>query len=416
MHDQIRADSVAANLVLVDTHAAALRLLASGKGDYAIVNTLTGLYSGLELGLTNLVPMGEPVAEVPYGFAFHKGDAALQAKFNQGLAILRNTGRYQQIYGKWLGILEPQTSPWRKAFKYALASLVPLLAIIGAMVVWSWSLRKKIAQYIAVAEARQQELIQSDKLASLGILVSGVAHEINNPTGLILYDLPILQSAYRVAEDEFERHYQEEGDFLIGGLHYSELREEIPRMFDEMLGGARRIRRIVDDLKDFARKDTSSLEEVADLNHVAQAAVRLVDNSIRKATIRFRASYCEGPLPFRGNAQRIEQVVVNLVLNACQALRRPEDSISLSTHRDLRTGDLKLIVEDEGVGIALEHLPHLMDPFFTTRREVGGTGLGLSVSAGIVKDHHGRLEFDSVQGERTTVTLILPTLEAQAHA
>jgi polar amino acid transport system substrate-binding protein len=411
MHDSLAENQVGANLILVDTHAAALRMLAAGKSDYAIVNTLTGLYFGLELGLSNIVPVGQPVAEIPYGYAVKKGNTRLVAEFNQGLEILRNTGRYQQIYDKWLGILESHASPWRKIVKYGSMVLIPLLALIGATVAWSWSLRKQITKYIKDSQIRQQELIQADKLASLGILVSGVAHEINNPTGLILYNLPILKSAYQVAEAGLEARFAEGGDFLIGGLSYTQLRDEIPRLFDEMQGGARRIKRIVDDLKDFARKDTSSLDEVVDLNAVVQTAVRLLATTIKKATGTFQVS-CADRLPsFKGNPQRIEQVVVNLVLNACQALESVEQGIRLETGFDEQRGELKLTVRDEGVGIPPEHLAHLTDPFFTTRRASGGTGLGLSVSAGIVKDHHGKLEFMSAPGQGTTAVITLPAME-----
>jgi polar amino acid transport system substrate-binding protein len=411
MHDRMLDSGIEAKLILVDTHAAALRMLASGNADYALVNTLTGIYFGLERGLSNIVPVSQSVAEIPFGYAVKKGNRRLISEFNQGLEILINTGRYKQIHDKWLGILEPYPSPWRKVIKYGAMVLVPLLAILGCALAWSWSLRKKVNEYIADSQVRQQELIQAGKMASLGILVSGVAHEINNPTGLLLYNLPILRNAYRVAEADLEARFQEKGDFLIGGLKYSEFREEIPQMFDEMQGGANRIKRIVDDLKDFARKDTSSLDEMVDINAVVQASVRLLDNSIKKSTGRFQVSYMDSPPTFRGNSQRIEQVAVNLLLNACQALDGPDQAIQVSTSFDQEQHAVKLRIRDEGVGIPLENLSHLMDPFFTTKRESGGTGLGLSVSAGIVKDHHGKLEFLSTLGEGTTVTLSLPILE-----
>jgi polar amino acid transport system substrate-binding protein len=413
MQDRLVDSGIGAKLILVDTHAAALRMLAAGKSDYALVNTLTGIYFGLERGLSNIVPVSQSVAEIPYGYAVKKGNQDLLTEFNQGLEILINTGRYQQIHDKWLGILEPHPSPWRKVIKVGAMIIVPLLAILGCALAWSWSLRKKVNAYIADSQVRQQELVQAGKMASLGILVSGVAHEINNPTGLILYNLPILRGAYRVAEDDLEARFQERGDFLIGGLNYSDLREEIPRMFDEMQGGANRIKRIVEDLKDFARKDTSSLDEMVDINSVVQTSIRLLDNSIRKSTTRFQASYMDNPPLVRGNAQRIEQVAVNLILNACQALEGPDKAILVSTTCDLEQGAVKVVISDEGVGIPSENLGHLTDPFFTTKRKAGGTGLGLSVSAGIVKDHHGTLEFLSTPGEGTTVVLTLPAMEGR---
>jgi signal transduction histidine kinase len=413
MHDYLLTHDFGAKLILVDTHAAALRLLSSGKHDYALVGNVPGLYLGRELGLSNIVPVGRPFAGGYYGYAVKKGNQELLSRFSEGLAIVKNTGRYQKIYDKWLGVLEPQQIPFEKIVRYGAMIVVPLLLVLAATVLWSRTLQKKIAQRTAELQQHQQQLIQADKMASLGILVSGVAHEINNPTGLLLLNLPVLKKSFQVAQGSLEERFEEGGDFMIGGLRYSLLREEAPRMFDEMLDGARRIKRIVDDLKDFARKDGSQLDESVDLNSVVQASVRLVDNSIRKATRRFTISCADGLPPFRGNAQRIEQVVVNLILNACQALPSPEQGITLSTALAPGGGELLCSVRDEGVGIPGEHLSHLTDPFFTTKRELGGTGLGLSVSAGIVKDHGGRLEFSSLTGAGTTATLVLPVPQGE---
>jgi two-component system, NtrC family, sensor kinase len=407
MHDFLLSHNYGAKLILVDTHAAALRLLASGKHDYAMVGNLPGLYLGRELGLSNIIVVGQ-VPGGYYGYAVKKGNLQVLSRFSEGLAILKNTGRYQKIYDKWLGVLEPQQFPFLKMVKYASIVVVPLLLVLGATVIWSRTLKKRVDAATEELRQHQQQLIQADKMASLGILVSGVAHEINNPTGLILLNLPVLKKAYRAAEQSLEERFEENGDFMIGGLRYSLLREETPRMFDEMQDGARRIKRIVDDLKDFARKDDSDLNESVDLNAVVHASVRLVENSIKKATRRFEISWA-GSLPHcRGNVQRIEQVVVNLILNACQALPSPDKRILVSTSFDAANNEIIFAVQDEGVGIPDEHLSHLTDPFFTTKRDVGGTGLGLSVSAGIVKDHQGRLEFSSEQGIGTTVTMVLP--------
>ncbi len=109
-----------------------------------------------------------------------------------------------------------------------------------------------------------------------------------------------------------------------------------------------------------------------------------------------------------GRAQRLEQVIINLLLNACQALDDPEQGIWLSTRYNAQQRSVVIEVRDEGCGVEKSQLPFMIDPFFTTKREKGGTGLGLSVSAGIVENHGGRLEFDSTVGEGLCVTLSLP--------
>jgi len=430
MHDFMLQQEVEARLVPVDSLAEALRLLASGRHDCALVAKLPGQYLIGKLGLGNIEPVARPLLAHDYGYAVRKGNRELLARFNDGLSILKESGEYQKLYRKWLGVLEPPLLPWSRIIRYGILAMAPLLLVLGGTVIWNRTLKNEVALRTAALEkevaerqramdelkVRQRQLIQADKMTSLGILVSGVAHEVNNPTGLILLNLPHLQKSWEDAEPVLEEHYRHNGDFRLGWLQYSRMRKEIPQMFAEMQDGARRIKRIVEDLKDFARRDDADLSAAVDLNTVAAAALRLVDNSIRKATRRFAVDYGSGMPCFRGNHQRIEQVVVNLVLNACQALPDIESGIYLRTWFDAGQKSVILEVRDEGVGIAPEQLPHLTDPFFTTKRETGGTGLGLSVSAGIVKEHGGSLTFSSAAGTGMTVTLTLPACQENATA
>jgi polar amino acid transport system substrate-binding protein len=243
-----------------------------------------------------------------------------------------------------------------------------------------------------------------------------VAHEINNPTGLILLDLPLMKKAHRDIQPILDEHYRLEGDFLLAGVPYSEMSAEMARMLDEMQDGAQRIKRIVNDLKDFARRDDTGDKTAIDLNETVRTALRLVEPTIRRSTSRCRVELEDDIPAVVGNTQRIEQVVVNLVLNACQALPDQERGITVTTRFNRTTSNALLVVRDEGIGIAAEHLSKLTDPFFTTKRDSGGTGLGLSVSAGIVKEHGGTLTFDSTPGSGTAVTLSLPAASKESSA
>lgn len=425
MDETLTGMGLGASLLRTDTPADALRLLASGQGEYAVVAALPGTWIIRDSHLTNLVPVARNVASHRYCYAVRKGNVLLLSRFTEGLAILKQTGRYDEIHGKWLGVLDPEPVSLATFLRYGAAVFVPLLLVLGGTVLWSRSLQREVAQRTAslareVAERKraaeelrlnQASLVQADKMAALGVLVSGVAHEINNPNGYLLLNLPVLKDVYLDAKELLEERYRAEGDFMLGGLRYSAMREELPGMLDEMLDGARRIKRIVEDLKDFARREDAPQHAPLDFNAVVRAALRLVDNPIRKATHRFELA-CAEPLPrVSGNAQRIEQVIVNLVLNACQALPGPERGVRVATRHDAARGLVVLEVRDEGVGIPPEHLSRLTDPFFTTKRDSGGTGLGLSVSSGIVKEHGGALAFASAPGEGTTVTLSLPALQ-----
>lgn len=262
----------------------------------------------------------------------------------------------------------------------------------------------------------REEALRNSRLASLGELAAGVAHEINNPNGLILFNSDLVRSSWHAAEPILEAHYQTQGDFPLAGLKYSEMRVEIPQLLNEMVEGAQRIRRIVDDLKDFVRQDGLDLKARVDLNEVARTAVRLLKNPVKKATDHFEL-VCAEPLPyFIGSFQRIEQVAVNLIMNACQALPGRDREIRVETRFDANGNRLQLVVSDQGVGIAARDLPHISEPFFTTKREHGGTGLGLSVAARIVTEHRGTLEFQSTPGVGTTVILSLPAhSEGESH-
>lgn len=421
MHDFLLQNNLDASYVLADSLADALKMLASGRHDAVLAAKLPGQYLAREQRLTNIIPQPRPILSQKYGYAVRKGNSELLDRFSEGLALLKRNGQFQAIQQKWLGVLEPPRFPWERVVRYGLMVIVPLLLILGGTVLWSRTLQKRVNQRTeelarvvgekerALDELRlhQDKLVQADKLVSLGTLLSGVAHEINNPNGLIMLNLPRFIEAFQAGRPILEAYYQEHGDFMFGYLKYSRMREELPLMLAETLDGARRIRRIVDDLKDFVRRDDSCLAETFMLNEVVRAAVRLVDNALRQATDNLALDYAERLPAIRGNSQRIEQVVVNLLLNACQALESSDNRIVVTTFSN-DSGQVLLTVEDEGRGISPEHVPHLMDPFFTTKRETGGTGLGLWVSAGIVKEHGGTLSFAPGAGRGTVVTLALP--------
>ena len=424
MDELLTADGRAARIVRTETPAAALRLLASGEGEYVALALLPGLHIIRESRLTNLAPVVRRVAAERYGYAVRKGNGELLARFEEGLAILKQTGRYGEIQARWLGVLEPQGVPWRTVARVGAAVLLPLLAVLSAVMLWSWSLRRQVAQRTArlaeadLARRRAQDelehersaLLQAEKMAALGLLVSEVAHEVNNPTGLILLNLATLQEAFLDARELLDAAGEPEA-LALAGIPYGRMREELPRLLGETQEAGLRIKRFVDELRSFARREDAPQHAPLDLSEVARTAARLVDGTLRRSTRCFELALAPGLPALTGSAQRIEQVVVNLLLNACQALPDPGRGIRLATSLDAARQELVLEVKDEGAGIAAEDLARLAEPFFTTRGGAGGTGLGLAISARIAREHRGRLEFASAPGTGTTARLVLPAGE-----
>ncbi|MGD9052096.1 MAG: 7TM diverse intracellular signaling domain-containing protein [Desulfobacterales bacterium] len=258
------------------------------------------------------------------------------------------------------------------------------------------------------AKLHQQQLMQASKMVALGTLVSGVAHEINNPNNFIMLNSPILKEAWENAMPILEKYYEENGDFIMGGMKFSEMRDNIPALFSGISDGSKRIKRIVDDLKNYVRNDSADLTQPIDINAVIKSAVSLLTNMIKNTTHNFSIEKGNDLPVLKGNFQRLEQVMINLIQNACQALPDNNRGIYISTAYDQNNSNIVVTIRDEGVGMPPETVEHIMDPFFTTKHDAGGIGLGLSISSRIVEEHGGTLRFSSEPGAGTTATITLP--------
>ncbi|MBF0634711.1 MAG: PAS domain S-box protein [Nitrospinae bacterium] len=262
-------------------------------------------------------------------------------------------------------------------------------------------------------EIQRQQLVQADRLKSLGTIVAGVAHEINNPNSFIMFNSQMVKKAWDGIMPILEKYYEENGDFLAGGMPFTRLRASAPRLVDDMLEGSRRINTIVDKLKGFARQGEKEKLSPVDMNSVAKASTWLLSPLVAKSTRRFVTDYAESLPPVMGDLRGLEQVAINLITNALQSLPDDERLVKVSTRLDSQTNRVILEVADNGVGIEPETLGKIMDPFFTTKRDTGGTGLGLSISYGIITEHKGTIVFSSEPGRGTTVTVSIPAYLAE---
>jgi two-component system, NtrC family, sensor kinase len=270
-------------------------------------------------------------------------------------------------------------------------------------------------------EEAHNQLLQSEKLASIGQLAAGVAHEINNPIGFVNSNLGTLKNyinklldlidaiptslAPALANDPAARDSLQN---LCRQADLEFLREDIPSLINESIDGTSRVRKIVQDLRDFSRTGDISLEW-SDLQAGLESTLNVVSNEIR-----YKADVVRdyGVLPkVRCRPSQINQVFMNLLVNAAQAIAQ-RGTITL---RSGCAGDqVWVAISDTGSGIPPDILARIFDPFFTTKAVGKGTGLGLSLSYGIIEKHGGSIKVESTVGQGTTFTIFLPVSQEES--
>ncbi|MBF0340377.1 MAG: CHASE domain-containing protein [Magnetococcales bacterium] len=265
-----------------------------------------------------------------------------------------------------------------------------------------------VATDISANKTLEEQAAKNARLASLGLMAAGVAHEINNPNNSIYYNAICLADAWVTIKPILDEYFQDNGDFAIAGLPYAEMGEKIPRIISWIIDNTERIKKIVELLKNQARNDSGALHQPVDLAQVAQGTLVLLNNTIQKHTERFEWRFPPDLPKVLGNAQQLEQVLINVIVNALQALPDRTRAVHLEATMDETAHEVILILRDQGRGMHPSILEKITEPFFTTRLEKGGTGLGLSISASIIKNHGGRLRFESEVNGGTTVFLHLP--------
>ena len=247
--------------------------------------------------------------------------------------------------------------------------------------------RRRIKEKSRLVKETEAQLVQMEKMASLGILAAGIAHEINNPLSFLISNLEAL------------RDYAKD---IQSATANKTLTEDLKAITQESIEGAKRIKRIVQDLRTFSRKSESQ-QVLVDINQTLESTLSILWNEIKyKADVvkDYRAKH-----KLLANPTEISQVFLNILINASQAIK-DKGTVMLSTWEDSKNVYAK--ISDTGCGIAQEILPKIFDPFFTTRK---GTGLGLSVSYNIIKQHQGDIRVESKIGSGTSFIVQLPKVE-----
>ena len=260
----------------------------------------------------------------------------------------------------------------------------------------------------AKAKMQQEQLMQTNKMVSLGTLVSSVAHEINNPISSVMLNIQVFDKFWRAIQPVLDRYVDSDGNLEVGTMNYLQLRGRMPKLIQFSMEGVERVKRIVGDLKDFSGQKPADLRETVNLNEVVEKTIGLISSLIKRATNNFSCNLDENLPTLQGNSQRLGQVIINLLVNACQALSDPSQAIIITTSYLEESEEIILEIRDTGKGMTSEVLARIKDPFYTTKRDSNGTGLGLSISDTIIRNHRGWLEFRSEPGKGTTATVMLP--------
>jgi signal transduction histidine kinase len=325
---------------------------------------------------------------VDLGFALALIAVSGGAQSTLFLALLVVAGLQSYYYGMARGVAVAMVSAvaylavsW-PTLEGELANVVVRLATmfgtaigVGVLADLEASEREKVA-------ALTSSVAQAEKLASLGTLAAGVAHELNNPIGVISSRIELM--------------------LLDADTH--QLPQDVRDDLGVLQRQARRVARISQGLLSFARQSPRDRARV-DLNQLVEDTFMIVEKAMTRDGVTVRRVLEPGLPPVWGDANALQQVLVNLVTNARDALPGP-GVIEVRTAASPDRRAVRLLVRDTGLGIAPEVLPRIFDPFFTTKRE--GTGLGLSISYGIAHDHGGTIDAASRPGEGTTFTLTLP--------
>ena len=294
-----------------------------------------------------------------------------------------------------------------EAFRVGASDYIPKLSpreLLFARVDTHVALKRAVGEILDT----RRKVAELEKLKTLGVLAAGVAHEINTPNNAVLRNLPMIAEVWTELAPIIRRLMEESGGFTIRGWSAPELLENLPELVNDTYAAGRQIKKIVEDLKDYARDSSSEPPEDVDLSAVVAYASRLLAPLIERRTLRFRLEAPPGLPAVRASYQKITQVAVNVLENAIQALDGPDQGVTVRTFADPERGTVVMECRDEGSGIDPGIRERLFEPFFTTKRDSGGTGLGLPVSLGIVRESGGEIEIDSRPGRGTTVRVVFP--------
>lgn len=267
------------------------------------------------------------------------------------------------------------------------------------------------AMRLEVQEEKKQmmaKLIQTNRMTFLGLLASSMAHEINNPNASIRLAGLFLTRVWGDAIPLLQQVARDEGDFILGGIPFTAAQNEILQSCANIERSTEKISHVVQDLRTYSLGESCEFMPNVSINKIVHDSISIIRAYGRYPDINISVQTADNIPVINGNKNQLEQVVVNLLLNAMQAMAENKGTIAVRTAHNSSANKVLIAIKDEGEGIPEENLAHLTEPFFSTRISKGGSGLGLFVANHIINEHQGTLKFISKPGEGTTASILLP--------
>ncbi|MEE4605783.1 MAG: response regulator [Desulfobacteraceae bacterium] len=256
----------------------------------------------------------------------------------------------------------------------------------------------------------QPQLQQAQKMETLGTLVAGVAHEINNPINLIMYNIPLLKKIWVDFLPLLMERRQREPERKFGGFDYDFLADNLSQLVVDIEMAAQRIAKTVSDLKNYSRQSNVAEKVPLQVNSAVKNALRLAQTTLRSSDVKIKLNLADDLPDIEGNLQSIEQIILNITINAVHAVDHNRGEIEITTGLRNKDGMIYIRITDNGRGISPEISDKIFLPFVTDKQSEGGTGLGLSVTYSLVKAHDGKIDFETSRDRGTSFNVYLPTL------
>ncbi len=414
MHDYLIENNITGNIISLDDQEKAIVSLASGVGDLALLNKYQGYYFMEKNDIKSVKAIGSEIIQRNYCFAVKEGNAELQALLNEGLAILKSTGKYNEIYEKWFGIYDKQTN--RELFRnFILFIGVPLLSIIFVSLLWTWTLRREVMKKtkelletntelensIARINLTQKQLIQNEKMAALGRMVAGITHEISTPLGVIRTVISSAEAQAKEVSDSLDENK----------LSKSHLTKYLANDQEILNIAMQNLIITINHLESFKEIAVDQMCEKPRQLRIGTYLEEILLNlkpKLKQTKHKVDLSYVDDYIIFT-YPSAISQIITNFITNSLKYGFQDIESGNISISIQSENSKITLIYADDGQGILEENMDKIYEPFFTTGLDMGGSGIGLNIVYTLVTQTlNGTIKCESSLEKGTTFIIVFP--------